>query len=119
MAALCLVEVERRSCCFCLGEVRVSPDLRDSVLSSSCGLLVVDFLLREWERARTVEGVCLVGEPAMVREEEVVDVGVSRLRPEVDGGLVDSGGGGNGRGWWRVETIVLLEESGACDGQDG
>lgn len=114
--AFCLVEEEWRICCFCLGDVRVSPDLRDSILSSSCGLLVVDFLLREWERARAVEGVCLVGEPEMVREEVVVDVGVSGLRSEVDGGLADSGGGGNGRGWWRVETIVLVEKSAACNG---
>lgn len=47
--------------------------------------------------------------------EEVVDVGVSGLRREVDGGLEGSGGGGNGRGWWRVETIVLVREDVARD----
>lgn len=52
-----------------------------------------------------MEGVCPAGESDMVLEE-VVDVGVSGLRREVDGGLADSGGG-NGRGWWRVETIML------------
>lgn len=46
----------------------------------------------------------------MVLEEGVTDVGVSRLRRELAGGLVGSGGGGNGRGWWRVETIALEEK---------
>lgn len=46
----------------------------------------------------------------MVLDEEVAEVGVSGLRRDVDGGLEGSGGGGNGRGWCRVETIVLTEE---------
>lgn len=100
MVPLRLVEVERTSCC--LVEARV--------LSSSFGLLVVGFCLRDWERERVMDWACLVGESEMVLEEGVTDVGVSRLRRELAGGLVGSGGGGNGRGWWRVETIALVEE---------
>lgn len=103
MVPLRLVEVERTSCC--LVEARV--------LSSSFGLLVVGFCLRDWERERVVDWACLVGESEMVLEEEVTDVGVSGLRRELAGGLVGSGGG-NGRGWWRVETIVLVEERSAA-----
>lgn len=51
--ALCLVELERRSCCFLRASVDV--DLRDFVLSSSFGLVLVDFCLREWERERIVD----------------------------------------------------------------
>lgn len=93
----------------------MSADLRESVLFSSLGLVVgvavdVDFLLRERERERAMDCDCLVGESEMVLEEVVVDVGVCglRLRVDVEGGLVGSGGGGNGRGWWRVETIVAV-----------
>lgn len=84
---------------------RVSADLRDSVLSSSGELAAVDFRLRD--RERCVDCACRVGECDRVREDAVVEVGVSGTRFEVEeGGLVDSGGG-NGRGWWRVETIVV------------
>lgn len=93
---------------------RVSADLRDSVLSSSGGFVVVDLRLRERERTADCDCDCRVGESERVREDAVADVGVSGTRFEVEvGGLVDSGGG-NGRGWWRVETIVALEVGVSC-----
>lgn len=85
---------------------RVSADLRDSVLLSSGELISVDFRLRDRERA--ADCVCLAGECDRVREDVVAEVGVSGMRLEVVEGGLASSGGGNGRGWWRVETIVLV-----------
>lgn len=97
---------EREGDRFAFEDVRVRADLRDSVLSSSTTSPAVDLRLRDRERAADCD--CLVGECDKVREDAVVEVGVSGTCLEADGGLVGSGGGGKGRGWWRVETIVVL-----------
>jgi len=66
--------------------------------------------LRLRDVARRVEGGG--GESPVGFEDEVgvAWLGVVGARREVgvavEGGLVEPSGGGNGRGWWRVETII-------------
>jgi len=63
--------------------------------------------LRLREVVRRVEGGG--GESGMGFGDEVEEVGVRGVRLEVvAAGLVGSGGGGNARGWWRVETIIAM-----------
>lgn len=65
----------------------------------------VVFILRLPEVARARFVVAGGGGELGVRfEDEVIEIGVSGSR-RAEVGLGTSGGG-NGRGWWRVETIV-------------